>query len=200
MKDAYPLHWPMQWPRTSEDEREWGALNKMSAGKIRLDLNHELKLLNADNVVISSNVAIRRDGLPYSNQKRPDDPGVVLYFMRNGSEVCIPCDRWMTVDANLRAIGKTIEAIRGIERWGAGDLVDAAFNGITNKALPANAIVTPYQKRAWYEVLGVSQDAPKEVIVGAYRALLKVRHPDKGGTNEAFMELQAAWKEVSNRA
>lgn len=198
MREAYPLQWPTQWPRTPEHQREYGNLNKMPSGKIRLDLNRELRMLDADNVVISSNVAVRRDGLPYANQKRPDDPGVVLYFTRNGNEVCIPCDRWMTVDANLRAIGKTVEAIRGMERWGAGDLVDAAFSGITNKALPANVVITPYQKRAWYEVLDVSQSAPRAVIDAAYRALLKQRHPDVGGSTEEFLELQSAYKEATS--
>ena len=195
MIDAYPLQWPIAWPRTDERQREWGNLNKMPAGKIRMELLHELELLKAEDVVISSNVAVRRDGLPYANQRQPDDPGVVLYFKRNGADVCIPCDRWNKVDANLRAIGKTVEAIRGIERWGAGDLIDAAFSGITNKALPANVIVTPYTKRAWYEVLEVSQSASPEIVKAAYRQKALKAHPDHGGSPEAFQEVQDALKE-----
>lgn len=195
MINAFPLQWPSAWPRTPEYKRDRGNLNKMPAGKIRVDLTRELNLLGATNVVISSNVAVRRDGIPYANQKAPDDPGVILYFTRNGTEVCIPCDRWSKVDANLRAIGKTVEAIRGIERWGAGDLVDAAFNGITNKALPANVIVTPYQARPWYEVLEVSPNASPEVIRAAYRQQLLKHHPDQGGERRAFEEIQKAWQE-----
>jgi len=168
----------------------------MPPTKIRRELDRELSLLGAEHVVISSNVATRRDGMPYANQKRPDDPGVVLYFTRNGTDVCIPCDRWVDVDANLRAIGKTVEAIRGIERWGAGDLVDAAFNGITNKALPANVIITPSTKRAWYEVLEVSQSASPEIVRAAFRQKALKAHPDHGGTDEAFQEVQEALREA----
>lgn len=194
MNDAYPLQWPIAWPRTPDHKRDWGNLNKMPSNKVRKDLMNELGLLGATRVVISSNVAIRKDGLPYAGQ-RPEDPGVVLYFTRNGTDVCIPCDRWMTVDANLRAIGKTVEAIRGIERWGAGDLVDAAFNGITNKALPANVIVTPYQARPWYEVLEVAQTASPEVVKAAYRQKMLKAHPDHGGSESEFHEVQKAFKE-----
>ncbi|SIC59459.1 J domain-containing protein [Mycobacteroides abscessus] len=194
MIDAYPLQWPIAWPRTPEHQRDWGNLNKMPSSKVRKDLMNELNLLGATNIVISANVAIRKDGLPYAGQ-RVDDPGVVLYFTRNGTDVCIPCDRWMAVDANLRAIGKTVEAIRGIERWGAGDLVDAAFNGITNKALPASVIVTPYTPKAWHEVLEVSPTASAETIRAAYKAHLFKAHPDQGGTTEQFQAVQNAYKQ-----
>lgn len=194
MIEAYPLQWPIAWPRTPESKREWGNLNKMSANKARKDLMTQLDLMGAKNIVISTNVAIRKDGLPYAGQ-RVNDPGVVLYFKRNNVDVCIPCDRWMAVDANLRAIGKTVDAIRGIERWGAGDLVDAAFSGITSKALPANVIVTPYQSRAWYEVLEVAQTASPEIVRAAYKQKALKTHPDHGGTDEAFREVQKALKE-----
>ena len=38
-------------------------------------LSRELRLLGATGELLSTNVLTRLDGLPYSNQKEPDDPG-----------------------------------------------------------------------------------------------------------------------------
>jgi hypothetical protein len=49
--------------------------------------------------------------------------------------MCFACDRWDSVADNVQAIRKTIEALRGIERWGTGDMVQRAFAGFV--ALPS---------------------------------------------------------------
>lgn len=194
--EAYPLQWPVGRGRTSKYDRQWGNLNKMPAGRIRTLLINELRLMDVRDFVISSNVQVRRDGLPYAGQKDPEDPGVVLYFKRKGVDIAISCDAWMKVDANLRAIGMTVEAIRGMERWGTEEMVDRAFTGF--KALPETAIVTPYQKRAWHEVLEVLPTASPELIRAAYRQKALKCHPDHGGTPEEFRELQDALKEATD--
>lgn len=193
MADAYPLQWPVGRERTPDHERQWGNLNKMPSGRIRQLLAKELRLMNVDHWVISSNIAVRQDGLPYANQKSPDDPGICLYFTRKGIDIAISCDAWMHVDSNLRAIGLTIEAIRGMERWGTEEMIDRAFTGF--KALPESIQLGEHTARAWWEVLGIAQDAPPEVIKGAYKGLLKTKHPDVGGNQWEFEELQKAFKE-----
>jgi hypothetical protein len=194
MVDAYPLQWPIGRARTAEHQRKYGNLNKMPAGRIRQLLAKEMRLMNVSNWVISSNVAVRNDGLPYANQKAPDDPGVVLYFTRKGVDIAISCDSWHYVDANLRAIGLTIEAIRGMERWGTEEMIDRAFTGF--KALPETIIMGEHTSRAWYEVLQVAQTADWEVIDAAYKRLLHKVHPDKGGSDYAFQELQNAYEQA----
>lgn len=194
--DSYPLQWPVVWPRTPADERKFGNFH-MPAGRTRDLLTRELALLGAENVVVSSNVAIRRDGMPYANQARPEDPGVVLYFTRNGQEVAIPCDRWSNVDKNLRAIGMTVEAIRGLERWGTGQMVDAAFQGF--KALPANVIVTPAPSRPWHEVLEVTPSASESVVRAAFKQRALATHPDRGGDESEFQDVQRAWDEYRSK-
>ena len=193
MIEAYPLQWPISRPRTSAYNRKNDPFH-MPGGKVRYELARELKMMGSDDFIISSNLMTRRDGLPYAGQKAPEDPGIGLYFTRKGKEICISCDRYSSIEANLRAIGKTIEAIRGIERWGTEEMMDAAFTGFA--ALPESTIVTPYQSRAWYDVLEVSQSASAEIIKAAYRQKLKSAHPDGGGTNILFLELQKAAKEA----
>lgn len=188
--NAYPLQWPVGRARTNSYVRKMGLLNKMPSARIRQLLFSELRKMNVGTFVISSNIAVRKDGMPYVGQSIPDDPGVVLYFTRKGVDIAIACDAWETVDANLRAIGLTIEAIRGMERWGTEEMVDRAFTGFT--ALP-EAIITPPPRREWYDVLGVQSNSSKQQIKTAYRSLAQAHHPDSGGSDDHFVELTKAY-------
>jgi hypothetical protein len=50
----------------------------------------------------------------------------------------------------------------------------------------------PRQPAEPYATLGVLPDAPDVVISAAYKALARERHPDAGGSTEAFQRLEAA--------
>jgi len=191
MIEAYPLQYPAGWSRSQT--QQISKFGRYTFEQMRTEVLRELKLLGATDVIISSNLRLRQDGYPYSGQRQPEDTGIAVYFKLEGQDQCIPCDKWHRVEDNMRAIAKTIEALRGIERWGAKEMVNAAFRGF--KALPEATIVTPYQARAWYEVLEVSQNAGIDVIRAAYRAKLKIVHPDVGGSSEEFMELEKAYRE-----
>lgn len=192
MTEAYPLQWPSGRPRTFAHKRKGDPFH-VPSGKVRSDLAHELKMMKATGFVISTNLMVRRDGLPYANQRLPEDPGVALYFTRKGSEICISCDQYRSIDANLRAIGKTVEAIRGIERWGTEEMMDAAFTGFA--ALPENVMpMGSGSVRQWHEILEVSPQASQDVIEAAYRRLARTKHPDVGGSEAEFVELQQAYQ------
>lgn len=203
MIEAYPLQWPMGWKRAPDNDRSRGP-DRMPPGRVRQQLSNELRLMGAKDVVISSNVMIRNDGMPYANQKAPEDPGVVLYFKRNGQNISLPCDRWSTVDANLNAIRLTVQAMRGIDRWGTEQMVDRAFTGYAE--LPESVIIAPpptdkRPHRDWWVVLGVDKYANVLDVKAAYRELLKVSHPDAGGSESDLMEVRQAyeeWKEWPN--
>lgn len=190
---AYPLAWPAGWPRTTSSRRsQFGRGSRaatLTVARARRDAISELRRLGASSIVISSNVELRLDGLPYSNRRAPDDPGVAVYFLRAGRQQCIPCDRWKTVEENLRAIALSVAALRGLERWGAKSMVDAAFAGF--KTLPERAVGRP-----WWEIIGCSRDAGEDEIRDRYRCEAMARHPDRGGSHEAFVELQQAFRQA----
>jgi hypothetical protein len=186
---AYPLLWPIGWKRTQNPE-----FSKFKAGspyQESLDINRQLELMGATDIVISSNMQYRADGLPYARQGYISDTGVAVYFKVDGREQCIPCDKWVKLEDNLRAIAKTIEALRGIDRWGAKEMVDAAFRGFT--AIPAS---TGEQHYSWWEILGVDKNATKEQIKAAFKELSRYRHPDSDtGSDEKFIALKRAYEE-----
>jgi len=205
--EAYPLSWPAAWPRTAAHQREQARFYGTTSvsrtdwqGKLqtyhnkrgktiteaRDFLRAELDRLEAREVVISTNVELRRDGEIRGGRTSPADPGVAVYFKLKGQDRCFPCDKWSSVADNLWAIAKSIEAMRGLSRWGAERMVDAAFTGF--KALPETTGGTP-----WWETLDCNAEASVETIRAQYRKLAMQRHPDKeGGSDEAFRALQVA--------
>lgn len=182
MINAYPLHWPPGWKRTQFRQR---ARFGTSFSNTRDNLMHELRLLGATNVIISSNIPIRLDGLPYAKFRVPEDPGIVVYFDLNGGQACFPCDRWDTIEDNIHAIELSVGALRGLERWGAKDMVAAAFRGF--QALPEHThedTIPAKQKIDYF----AGCNTPDE-IKARRRNLSRDLHPDKGGKPEEFSEM-----------
>lgn len=187
MTEAYPLTWPANKRRTPAHKVQRSQFSPSNRPTEVANIQSEIRRLGGRNVVVSSNLRLRSDGLPYARDRAPTDCGVAVYFDLNGPK-CFACDRWMTIEENLRAIFKSIEAIRGLERWGSKEFVDAAFTGFA--ALPA-----PEAKRPWREVLGISPDrlATTEDIISAWRSAAKVAHPDMtGGSVDAMAEVNDA--------
>jgi hypothetical protein len=189
---GYPLEWPPGRHKIEPRWRDRSAFRQRTPGAARQFVIDEIERFGGDDVVISTNIPLRKDGLPYSGGFRLDDEAVAIYFTRDGKRLCFACDRWGTMAENFHAIGKTIEAIRGIARWGSGDMMESAVGGFAS--LPA-----PGAKREWWEVLGVDRSATREAINSAYRVLASKYHPDKpGGSHEKMAELNQA-KEAALR-
>ena len=165
MTEAYPLQWPAGRGRTPAHRRAASRFD-MKPDRARKELRAEAKR-HGRQVVISTNVPLRNDGEPYANRRAPEDTGVAVYFLRKGRPVCFACDQYQKVWENMRAITKTLEAMRGIERWGSAEMLDRAFTGF--EALPPPDAVSEPAQRAWWMVLGVPADASTETIRQAYK-------------------------------
>jgi hypothetical protein len=190
---AYPLQWPAGRPRRDGWKRE-NARFDTSMATARDGLFNELKLLGARHVVLSSNVALRLDGKPYANGPRIDDPAVAVYFSYRDRQMCFACDRWSKVEDNVQAIRKTIEALRGIARWGTGDMLQAAFTGFA--ALPPPIVAG--MKRHWRDVMNFGSEATvnADMVKARYRMLASGFHPDQGGDQAKMSELNVARDEA----
>lgn len=181
--NAYPLQWPAVFPRAVR--RENGKFQTTLSGALK-NVDDSLRRFASDSgkkidgLVISSNVTL--------GAHRPPDPGVAVWFTWDGLQVCIPVDRYATVEANLQAIHHIIEARRVELRHGTLALVRASFTGF--KALPS----PPGSE--WWEVLQCKRDASIEVARTHYRSLASEHHPDKGGTAEKMAAINAAWAQA----
>lgn len=198
---AFPLTWPVGWKRTPAAQRDRARFRKAGRAKPEggWQMQRELTISEAvervraelqrmgihdDDLVINSNLELRLDGLPRSNQREPADPGVAVYWVdrytRGQPPRCMAIDRYDRVADNLAAVAATLEAMRAIERHGGAEILERAFSGFA--ALPAPATVN------WRDVLDPADPE------GSYRRLRSQHHPDRdGGTAEAFQLVQRAW-------
>lgn len=191
--EAYPLQWPEGWPRTPNVKRGSSKFGKNLGFSQISKLQNELRLLGARHVVISSNVPLRQDGLPYASEtkRRYDDPGVAVYFSLKGKTLSMARDRYNTPWENIRSLILAIEAIRSIERHGGSTMMERAFSGFA-------AIAPPDWKKPWREVFGLrpgTSVGPAE-LSGLYRAKARLRHPDAGGSEHLMAELNVAYEEA----
>lgn len=156
-------------------------------GVVRILESLERMGIRCDDVIVSTNVRTRLDGLPRSGEKKPDDPAAAVYWRKGykGQMRCMAIDRYTEVADNLAAIAATLEALRAIERHGGAEILDRTFTGFA--ALPEKV-----GGRAWWDVLEVRSDAAREVIEANFRRLAMERHPDRGGSEAAMAELNEA--------
>ena len=180
---AYPLTWPEAFPRAKTRE---AARFRTTLHKAIENVQVSLRAFARDSrksiagIVLSSNVTL--------GATKPADPAVAAWFTWDGLSVCIPVDRYSTVEANLQAIHHILEARRVELRHGTLALVRATMTGFL--ALPGPA------KRSWSDVLGIPATATADHITAAYRRLAAERHPDKGGSADAMAELNRARDEA----
>lgn len=170
---AHPLQWPEHWGRTEEPRYSPFSATVHSA---KMGLDKELRLLGAIEPIVTTNLKLGTSGWPLTPRRaadRPTDTGVAVYFTLDGRELVFPCDKWNLVEDNMHAIELTIGALRGIERWGAKEMMDHAFRGYV--ALPAGPNDLGQQ---WWETLEVAANASIDQINSAYRRLARRYHPD----------------------
>lgn len=220
---AYPLQWPAGWKRTTLDastrarfgksQNTYGSYTsrgELSVAQATDRVMGELRRMGVPDysLIISSNVQLRRDGLPRSGQRDPEDPGVAVYW-RDGTHEgwpmrCMAIDRYDRVADNLAAVAATLDAMRAIERHGGAAILDRAFTGF---------VALEHQASDWWDVLGwpsraaVAQAAAalakssmvpparceEGLVLDRYRKLRAKSHPDRGGDAAAFDAIQTAW-------
>lgn len=183
----YPLRWPANFPRTTD--REISLFYQKSVAEARDLLARELARWNAWEVQISSNAPLLRNGMMKSEQPKAGDPGVAVYFELDGKNMVIPSDKWVLLSDNVHAVTKTLDALRGIQRWGTKAMMEAMFSGY--KALPEQA-----SGDAWWWTLGADPHASREEVKALYRKLGKQHHPDLGGDPDEWRDIQEAYEEA----
>src|SRR5262249_35516167 len=133
MTEAYPLKWPDGWPRTLPHRREsdnrFGgnrphaivglddsssrpSRRGITVGRARDQLMDELRRLGATDIVVSTNVPVKADGLLYADNKRLDDPGIAVYFTYKKKKFVMARDGFISVAGNLRSLGLAIDGMR----------------------------------------------------------------------------------------
>lgn len=191
----YPLCWPTGWKRATSRVRasfgkvedtfrtngsQWGRGQKrqLSVADALDRLHRALDLMDVGESLISTNVPLRIDGLPRSDQREPTDPGVAVYWQKDRKKQCMAIDRYDRVADNIAAVARTLDAFREIKRHGGAEILDRSFQGFAQLPAP---IVT---ERSWRDVMNFppyfstrTRDAA-DLIESRFRELARVLHPD----------------------
>lgn len=184
----WPLAWPLGWVRAKVRLRAPFTTKKAVGGQLSVmvatqRLEAELERLRATRPTLSTNVELRLDGRPRSDQE-PRDPGAAVYFEFRGKATVLACDRYFRVADNIAAIAAHIDALRRIERYGVGT-IEQALAGY--KALPADSAAD------WRAVLGLTGRPAWDEVDRAFKAAARLKHPDvAGGSEEAMQHLNRA--------
>lgn len=202
---AFPLQWPDGWKRTPPAQRtrakfgrrgqssygSWMTKNDLTIAQAVDRVRAELQRMGIhdDDLVISTNLKLRLDGLPRSDQRAPEDPGACVYWTDRYDKTvaprCMAIDRYDRVADNIAAIAATLGAMRSIERHGGAEILNRAFTGFA---------AIEHQGEDWWDVLRVTKDAPRAAIEVAYKRARSEAHPDRGGDPEQFQRVQRAYE------
>lgn len=178
-KTAYPLSWPIGWPRTPVPQRS--KFGDHTAHAALTEVTKQIEMLKGKVTCVSSN---------YTLGAAPKDKGVCIYFSLKGKGYALPCDKWDRLECNLWALAKHIESLRLQERWGVGT-VERSFAG-------ALLLLGGSSERPWQDVLGfppagtAQPTVTRAAIEANYKRLAATLHPDKGGSDAAMSELNNA--------
>jgi len=200
--------WPADRPRTKS--RKTSPTKRTHAQLLR-EIETELTRIGAKGgsveVAMTAN-ELRRDGLMYAG-KAPRDPGVILRFTdRERREIVMPSDRYTSVEGNLFAIYKTLEALRTVDRhgvalsgqqytgWaklGSGGGSDAAMSLDDAAAIVIREVEGDSIDAAQVaEVAQIIQSGAGTITKMYVRKARQMAHPDSGGSDFRFSRVQAA--------
>lgn len=145
----------------------------------RSDIKTEFDRWNAQ----AGEIVISDYDLPLANRGQIE---ASVVFLLRGARINVRIDAWDSFQTNLRCCYLNIRDMRLAEARGSLASLRESLLG-----LPA-----PVRERDPFEVLQLRPGASAEMIEAAYRTLAKQAHPDTGGNEAAFKELQAAYEKA----
>ena len=162
-------------------------------------LTYEMIRLGVGSAVIEMDVSerdIRLDGLPRAHA-RPDTPRVRLSFEHPKiGPLQYPCDTFADYRDNLRAIAKTLEAQRAMDRYGATRrsqqyrgwrALPPRAGGEPETRVEAASVIARYSVHTAEDLLAHPDRIPR-----AGRQAQHKTHPDRGGSAHEFYLVQEA--------
>lgn len=171
----FPLCWPDNKPRAAH--RIDSRFKSASLAVAHRLIDDEMARWHARGFVLSMAPAFRRT---------TTDPAVALWWNMRAKDSAAPhnlrvlaCDQYQLQEHNAYAIGRTLEALRMVERYGTYSLEQAVEGA--KLALPAPEGSKPL---AWRDILGVvPSELPKDdaiaLVNARYRRIAMEKHLDQ---------------------
>lgn len=192
MSDGTALDWPNGWDRTPAHRRRLKSSFSVGLRDTIDDLEHELEEgIGVDDwrLETAAEHQKRNPKYPYADAS-PDDPGAVVRWSVNGDQFAVACDRWSRLRDNVREILKYLSDKRRM----SNRPVETGRDEFSNARLPPGDQEMPIEAEVVppHEVLGLSRDAPRDVVERRARQLKAEHHPDNDGCEEQFKRVVRA--------
>jgi hypothetical protein len=198
---AFPLQWPAGWKRTAAGSRKRAAFAKKSAaGMQQLTVAEALKRVRSVlqqmgvrdyNLIVSTNVPLRQDGLPRSGSPEPADPGVAVYWQDTSKEGwprrCMAIDIYNRAADNLAAVAASLDALRAVQRHGGAEILDRTFTGFT--------AIEHKTGDHWSDILDCDRNASTSEVRAAFMRARSKAHPDNDGPAGMFNKVVTAYQQ-----
>lgn len=192
-----------QWPILPTRNRKKDPFSATYLQTLDL-LETELRYLSAKEILVQaffSREQIRNDGWPKAGAV-PSQPGAIVSFASRGNHLSFPCDRYLRLDANMRAIALSLQALRAVDRYGVTQRSEQ-YQGWAQIEAPLPGGFRSAEEAAVFLATQCEDGAPEAsarlIIDDAdlrklyYRDAAARLHPDKtGGDHELFVRLQQA--------
>jgi hypothetical protein len=180
--------WPIGRKPTAASSRKSGSNFKASHPQTMDELERELELIDAKDVVVEIDVdhkELRRNGEPFASSRARKTPGIVLHYTtKDGRAVTMPVDRYETWQTNIRALMLTLRALRAVDRYGATTSGEQYRGWMALPSVTAPVMSTQQAARKLVSFAG-GKDSESDVLASANsardvlrRAMAKT-HPDK---------------------
>ncbi len=163
-------------------------------------LDRELGHLDAHRVVIQADFRdrdLRLDGMPRSDARTPDHPGIILSFESAHGPLRYATDTHAFWQHNVRAIALGLEALRAVDRYGvtrSGEQYTGwkqltAGSGLTSKEQAIILVAT----LTGHDIVDIQEaSTDPDVLRPIWRRALKKAHPDLGGSTDKLAEIRDA--------
>jgi len=188
--DAEHIDWPAEFERTDPSDREAysGGFRVTRATAFQNVLDELATWQGVTDVQLDSGAEHqkRNPNKPYANASY-DDPGIVVYFQKDGKDMAAACDRWDNPRDNAQDLYHYLHETRMQEQRGTV----TAESEYEKLRLPSGGDATTADPPA-HVVLGVDRDASEEEVQQAFRERAKETHADVDGNSEAFKRVKRA--------
>lgn len=155
-------------------------------------LEYEVDRLDGYDLVVELDVQpgdINATGTALRAYARPAMPGVVVAFGSKHGPLIYATERFNDWRANLRAVAKSLEALRAVDRYGVSGAGEQYTGWAQIEAAPSTAV------RAAESVLGLpAGDHTTDALREAHRRARAAAHPDRNGDD------RTAWDQVEQAA
>lgn len=185
------IDWPDTFPRTPPEDREpYSGGFQVTRSQAFQNVLDELRGWDGVTDVQLDSGAEHQKKNPNKPYARAsfEDPGVVVYFTKDGEQMAAACDRWDNPRDNAQDLYRYLNETRMQELRGTVT-AESEYQKLRLPSGDGDAIVA---QRPDHEVLEVDPDASPAVIKAAAREKMKEHHPDHGGDPEMLRRAKEA--------